>query len=77
MCGMTHKERLQLFYYTLLIQIRHVMSRAGAANFIAGRNQTTDCSESDACDVVIKMIKCIKIAQDRMGSMFGTIITTI
>ena len=41
----------------------------------AGRNCTIDYSAGEACYVVIKVLTCIKIAWDRVGIMFVTVLT--
>ena len=43
----------------------------------AGRNWTIVYNAAEACDVVIKVFTCIKIAWDRVRSMFATLLTTI
>ena len=43
----------------------------------AGRNWTIDHNAREACDVVIKVFTCIKIAWDRVGNMFATVLTII
>ena len=43
----------------------------------AGRNCTIDYNAHQACDVVIKVFTCIKIAWDRVRNTFATVLTTI
>ena len=42
-----------------------------------GRNWTIDYNAAEACDVVIKVFTCIKIAWDRVRKMFATVLTII
>ena len=41
------------------------------------RERSIDYNDGEACDVVIKVFTCIKIAWDRVRSMFATVLTTI
>ena len=43
----------------------------------AGRNRIIDCNAGEACDVVIKVFTCIKIAWDRVRNMSAAVLTTI
>ena len=53
------------------------MSSLVTAIIAAGRNSTIDYNAGEACDVVIKVFMCIKIAWDRVRNMFATVLTTI
>ena len=44
---------------------------------IAGRNLTIDYNAGQACDVVIKVFRCIRTAWNRVRNMFATVLTTI
>ena len=53
------------------------MSSMVTAIIAAGKNYTIDYNAAEACDVVIKVFTCIKIAWDRVRNMFATVLTTI
>ena len=53
------------------------MSRMVIAIIAARRNQTIDCNAGEACNVAIKVSTCIKIAWDRVGKMFATVLTIL
>ena len=41
------------------------------------RLKTIDYNAGKACDVVIKVLACVKIAQDRVGNMFAIVLMII
>ena len=43
----------------------------------AGRSGIIDYNVGEACDVVVKVFTCIKIARDRVGNMFTTVLSII
>ena len=53
------------------------MSSMVTAIIAVGRNLTTDYNVSEACDIVIKVLTCIRIAWDRVRNMFATVLTII
>ena len=53
------------------------MSSVVTGIIAAGRNRTIDYDAGETCDVVIKVLTCIKIAWDRVRNMFATVLTII
>ena len=46
-------------------------------NYMETRLKTIDYNAAEACDVVIKVLACVKIVQDRVGNMFAMVLTII